>query len=33
LALWHEFHAGTVDLAEYHRRGECLSHKGWKRVE
>ena len=21
LALWHEFHAGTVDLAEYHRRG------------
>ena len=24
LALWHEFHAGTVDLAEYHRRGEEL---------
>ena len=24
LALWHEFHAGTVDWAEYHRRGEEL---------
>ena len=24
LALWHEFHAGTVDSAEYHRRGEEL---------
>ena len=24
LALWHEFHAGTVDLAEYHRRGGPL---------
>ena len=24
LALWHEFHAGTIDRAEYHRRGEPL---------
>ena len=22
--LWHEFHAGTINRAEYHRRGEQL---------